>query len=108
MTFDGNVVESFPIPDGSRPCGIDYKQINGTWYAVVGSLDDPEEGRPAPIYILDASTYRVVSTIRPKEELGVELADHIHNAVWHEINGKIFLICQAWNPGYYFVLEQTS
>jgi hypothetical protein len=71
----------------------------------VGSLDDPQAGRAAPIYILDATTYEVLSTIRPKEDLGIELADHIHNTVWYEYNGGLFLICQAWNPGYYFVLE---
>jgi hypothetical protein len=35
----------------------------------------------------------------------VELADHIHNATWYEYNGQLYLICQAWNPGYHFVLE---
>ena len=63
------------------------------------------EGRAAPIYILDAATYEVVSTIRPKEDLGIELADHIHNTIWYEYGGDLYLICQAWNPGYYFVLE---
>ena len=77
--------------------------------AAVGHLPvqalDPQEGRAAPIYILDAATYEVVSTIRPKEDLGIELADHIHNTVWYEHDGTRYLICQAWNPGYYFVLE---
>ena len=96
------------MPTGSRPCGIDFHQFNGHLYALVGSLDDPEPGRPAPIYILDAVTYEVVSTVRPKEELGVELADHIHNTIWYERNGRLFLVCQAWNPGHYFVLERTT
>lgn len=104
-TFEGHFTESYAIPPGSRPCGIDYIQRGDRWYAVVGSLDAPEEGRPAPIYILDATTYEVISTIRPKEELGIELADHLHNVIWYEYNGQLFLICQAWNPGYYFVLE---
>jgi len=75
---------------------------------VIGSLDDPIKGRPAPIYILDAATYEVISTIRPKEDLGIERADHLHNVVWHEHNGKLFLVCQSWNPGYYFALELIS
>ena len=48
--------------------------------------------------MLDANTYELVSTIRPKEELGVELADHIHNTVWYEHGGQLYLICQAWIP----------
>lgn len=107
-TEDGGFTASYLLPSGSRPCGIDYQQRDNRWYAVVGSLDDPQKGRPAPIYILDATTYEVISTIRPKEELGIELADHIHNVVWHEHNGQLFLVCQSWNPGFYFVLELTS
>ncbi|MCX6047422.1 MAG: hypothetical protein NT075_20140 [Chloroflexi bacterium] len=104
-SFDGHFSGSYPIPAGSRPCGIDFIQRDNRWYAVVGSLDDPIKGRPAPIYILDAVTYEVLSTIRPKEDLGIERADHLHNVVWHEHNGKLFLVCQSWNPGYYFALE---
>lgn len=105
VTLTGEFIKNYAVPAGSRPCGIDFRNHNGKWYAVVGSLDDPQEGRPAPIYILDAETYQVVSTIRAKEELGIELADHIHNVVWHEHNGDVYLICQAWSPGYYFVLK---
>jgi hypothetical protein len=107
-TFDGHFNASYPLPAGSRPCGIDFIQRGDRWYAVVGSLDDPSKGRPAPIYILDATTYAVISTIRPKEELGIERADHLHNVVWHEHNGQLFLVCQSWNPGYYFALEMVS
>lgn len=103
-TFDGQFIESFAMPAGSRPCGIDYMQRDGQWFAVVGSLNDPDPNRPAPIYILDGISHNVLSTIRPKEELGIELADHIHNVVWLQQNGNTYLICQAWNPGFYFVL----
>lgn len=109
-THDGRFTASYGIPPGSRPCGIDFLKRGDRWYALVGSLDDPEKdkGRPAPIYILDAETYQVISTIRPKEELGIELADHIHNTVWYEYDGRLYLICQAWNPGHYFVLERLT
>ena len=106
FSHGGHFHSSHGIPDNSKPCGIDFLQRGHHWYALVGSLDDPQEGRAAPIYILDANTYAVVSTIRPKEELGVELADHIHNTVWYEHDGQLYLICQAWNPGHYFVLAQ--
>jgi hypothetical protein len=104
-TLKGEVDAAYALPAGSKPCGIDFTEIDDRWYAVVGSLDDPKEGRAAPIYILDADTFDVLSTIRPKEDLGVELADHIHNAVWHRHDGENYLLCQAWNPGYYFVLK---
>jgi hypothetical protein len=107
-TFDGHHTASYLLPSGSRPCGIDFIQRDNRAYAVVGSLDDPTPGRPAPIYILDGETYAVLSTIRPKEALGIERADHLHNVVWHEHDGKLFLVCQSWNPGYYFVLELMS
>jgi hypothetical protein len=105
VSFEGEVRQNYTLPAGSKPCGIDYMNYKGKWYAAVGSLDDPQEGRPAPIYILDAQTYRVLSTIRAKDDLGVKRADHIHNVVWHEHNGDVYLVCQAWNPGYYFVLK---
>lgn len=108
-SHDGHFHASHPMPANSRPCGINFVQWQGHPYAVVGSLDDPEkEKRPAPIYILDGITYEVVSTVRPKEELGVALADHLHNVIFHIHNGRLFLVCQAWNPGHYFVLEMVG
>jgi hypothetical protein len=105
-TIEGAFVSSHSLPPGSWPCGINIIQWEGRWLAVVGSLVDPVKDRPAPIYILDANTYEVLSTIRPKEELGIELAQHLHNVVWHVQDGQLFLVCQSWNPGYYFVLER--
>ena len=106
FSHGGHFHSSHDISHGSKPCGIDFLQRGHHWYALVGSLDDPQEGRAAPIYVLDANSYELVSTIRPQEELGVELADHIHNTVWYEHDGKLYLICQAWSPGHYFVLAQ--
>ena len=106
FTAGGEFERIYEMPSRSLPCGIDFHQFNGRMYALVGSLKDPEPGRPAPLYILDAITFEVISTIRPKEELGIELADHIHNVIWYEYNGSLFLVCQAWNPGHYFVLER--
>ncbi|MCC6455852.1 MAG: hypothetical protein IT328_12950 [Caldilineaceae bacterium] len=106
-TPTGDWIGSHALPAGSRPCGIDYVEWKGQWVAVVGSLDDPEKDRPAPIYILDAD-YHLLSTVRPKEDLGIEQADHIHNVIWYPHNGSLFLICQSWNPGRYFVLEWVA
>jgi hypothetical protein len=103
--LDGGFHVSHHLPHGAWPCGINFIEYNGRSLAVVGSLNDPVEGRPAPIYVLDGETYEVLSTIRPKEELGVEAAQHLHNVIWHVQDGRLYLICQSWNPGYYFVLE---
>lgn len=106
-TRTGEWIGAYGLPPGSRPCGIDFTEWQGAWYAVIGSLDDPDKNRPAPIYILDES-YHLISTIRPKEDLGIEQADHIHNVIWYQHNGSLFLICQAWNPGRFFVLELAA
>ncbi len=107
-SFAGEYRATHGLPAGSRPCGIDFTQMAGKHYAVVGSLDDPQPGRPAPIYILDGDTFDVLSTIRPKEDLGLEKVDHLHNVVWHHYAGRTFLVCQSWNPGFFFVLEHLT
>jgi hypothetical protein len=105
--LDGAFVESHTLPAGSWPCGINFIDYQGHGYAVVGSLRDPVENRPAPIYILDAETYAVLSVIRPQEDLGIEGIQHLHNVVWHLHNDQLYLVCQSWNPGHYFVLAQV-
>jgi len=108
FTFEGKFKKSFRIPDGSKPCGVDFIEWQGRSLALIGSLNDPHEDKPAPIYILDTESYEVLSTIRPKEDFNIELADHIHNTVWYKYRNNLYLICQAWNPGYYFVLELVA
>ena len=105
--LDGDFIASHTLPAGSWPCGIDYIHWEGRHLAVIGSLVDPAQGRPAPIYVVDATSYEVLSTIRPKEELGLEQVQHLHNVVWHVHDGQLYLVCQSWNPGYYFVLERS-
>ena len=103
----GRFVASHKLPSGAYLCGISYFEYQGRWYAVIGCLRDPEDGRPAPIYIIDAQTYELLSTIRPKEDLGIELAQQLHNVVLHSYDGQLYLVCQAWNPGHYFVLQRV-
>jgi hypothetical protein len=105
--LDGAYLESHTLPAGAWPCGIDFVDWQGRSLAVIGSLFDPVKDRPAPIYIVDGHTFEVLSTIRPKEELGIEQVQHLHNVVWHIHDGRLFLVCQSWNPGLYFVLEQA-
>ncbi|MEZ4612289.1 MAG: hypothetical protein R2838_18940 [Caldilineaceae bacterium] len=105
--LDGHFLASHKLPAGAYLCGIDYVEHQGRRLAVIGCLQDPQEGRPAPIYIIDAATYELLSTVRPKEDLGIERAQHLHNVVFHVHGGQLFLICQSWNPGQYFVLQQA-
>ena len=104
---DGAFLASHRLPAGAFLCGIGYLEYEERWYAVIGCLRDPVEDRPAPIYIIDAENYELLSTIRPKEDLGVELAQHLHNAALHVNDGQLYLVCQAWNPGHYFVLQRV-
>ena len=104
---NGNFKASHKLPHGAYLCGISYLKYKSRWYGVIACLQDPDEGRPAPIYIIDAESYELISTIRPKEDLGVELADHLHNVALHVQGDQLYLICQAWNPGHYFVLEKV-
>jgi hypothetical protein len=89
------------LPAGSWPCDVDYLDD----LAVVASLHGPDRSQGAPIYILEND--RLVSTILPKAELGLENFQHIHNAVLHRVGGKLYIIAQSWNPGDFAVLEQV-
>ena len=105
---EGRFLASHKLPSGSFLCGVSYLKYQSRWYTAIGCLrDDPEELRPAPIYIIDTESYELLSTIRPKEDLGIELAEHLHNVALHIHNGQLYLVCQAWNPGHYFVLQQV-
>jgi hypothetical protein len=44
----------------------------------------------------------------PKQDLGLENFQHIHNAVMREMNNKIYVIAQAWNPGDFAIFEQIT
>jgi hypothetical protein len=72
----------------------------------VGSLDGPDGSKGAPIYILEND--KLISTVMPKEDLGLENFKHIHNAVMRQVGGKYYLIAQAWNPGDFAILEQVT
>ena len=104
---EGVFLSSHKLPSGAFLCGISYLDYEDRWYAVIGCLRDPVEDRPAPIYIIDAESYELLSTVRPKEELGVDLAQHLHNVALHIHDGQVYLVCQAWNPGHYFVLQRV-
>ena len=98
----GEFVSTLKLPDGSFPCDIDY----AAGYAIVGCLHGPNRSKGAPIYVLKEG--KVVSTIMPKEELGLERFQHIHNAVLTSFEGRLYVITQSWNPGDFAILEQVA
>jgi hypothetical protein len=104
FTRFGQYLSSLKMPAGSLPCDINYLDR----YAVVASLDgpDPNPNRGAPIYILEDD--KLISTIMPKEDLGLQNFQHNHNAVLRKIGNKFYIIVQAWNPGDFAILEQVN
>jgi hypothetical protein len=99
---DGKYLETVKLPAGSFPCDTYYDE----GYMVIGALHGPDRTKGAPIYILEKD--QVVSTIMPKEELGLANFQHIHNAVMRKVGGKLYVIAQAWNPGDFAILEQVN
>ena len=86
------------LPAGSTVCDVDL------WgdYALAPCLDGPK-GTPGPIYIINLKTRSIVSTLRPKEDLGYADAQHIHDAAWY-VAGKgakreVYVLFTNWNPG---------
>jgi hypothetical protein len=102
FTPEGRYISTVTLPAGSFPCDIDH--LDG--YSVVGALHGPDRDKGAPVYVLEGN--RVISEIWPKEELGLENFQHIHNAVFHRVDGRFYIIVQAWNPGDFAVLEQVT
>ncbi len=102
FTRYGQYLSSVRMPIGSLPCDISYVGN----YAVVGSLDGPDRSKGAPIYILEND--HLISTIMPKDELGLTNFKHIHNAVFREYGNKLYIIAQAYQPGDFAILEQVT
>ena len=102
FTRYGQYLSTLKTPAGSLPCDIDYLGR----YAVIGTLDGPDKSRGAPIYLYEDD--RLVSSIFPKDDLGLVNFKHIHNAVLRQAGGKLYIIAQSWNPGDFAVLEQVA
>ncbi len=102
FTPEGKYTDTVKLPKGSLPCDIDFE----SGYVVVGCLEGPDKTLGAPIYIVKND--EVISTIMPKEDLGLANFTHIHNAVMVSVGGKFYVIAQAWNPGDFAILEQVK
>ena len=106
-TFDlsGKHLDTLQLPNRSNPCDITFLKSDNT-YSASSSLNSPVKGKGAPIYVLKNN--EIVSTILPKDELGLELVKHVHNVHFYENGGETYLVCQAWNPGFFFILKKVS
>ena len=102
FTRYGHYLSTLKMPLGSRPCDVDYLGK----YAIVAALRGPDRSKGAPIYILEDD--KLISTIMPKEELGLENFKLIHNAVLREYGNKLYIIAQAHDPGDFAILEQVT
>lgn len=98
----GQYRSTVKLPAGSLPCDVDFEGD----LQVIGCLEGPDKTQGAPIYIVKND--EVVSTLMPKEDLGLALFAHVHNATFITINGKIYVIAQAWNPGDFAIFEQVT
>lgn len=102
FTRYGQYLSTLKMPNGSLPCDINFCDN----YAIVPCLDGPDRRKGAPIYVLEAQ--KIISTIFPKDDLGLANFKHIHNAVLRKIDRRFYIIAQAWNPGDFAILEQVT
>ena len=107
---DTSFVDMFPMPEGSKPCDFEFFVFDGKLHGVAASLNKPSgsEDGGASIYIVDMETLKVVSTIKPKDELGLSKFVHLHNVFPTVDDGEVTLFCQAWNTGDFAVLRRVN
>lgn len=98
----GQYLSMVRLPSGSLPCDVSYLDE----YAVVAALDGPDTSKGAPLYVLEND--QLLSTILPKEELGLQNFKHNHNAVLTKIGSRYYIIVQAWDPGDFAILEHVG
>ena len=105
---DTEFVDMFPLPEGSKPCDFEFFSQDGKLYGVAASLNKANASKDtgAAIYIVDMATLQIVSTIKPKDELGLDKFTHLHNVFPSVDDGAVTLFCQAWNGGDFAVLRQ--
>ncbi len=109
---DTSFVSMFPLPDGSKPCDFEFFVLKDKLYGVACSLNTSNKNKKkgdkgAAIYIVDMETLKIISTIKPKDELGLERFSHLHNVFPSVDDGVVTLFCQAWNVGDFAVLRQV-
>ena len=95
---DRLLTEILGLPAGTLLCDVDI------WgdYALAACLDGPNK-TPGPLHIINLKKRTLVSTIKPKEDLGYDDAQHMHDAAWY-VTGKgkdqeVYILFTNWNPG---------
>jgi hypothetical protein len=101
FTPEGAFVDQLRLPEGTLPCDVDYLGD----YTLVPCLEGANKELGAPIFLIKGG--EIVSTIVCREDLGLPMFTHVHNAVLREVDGRLYIIAQAWNPGDFIVLEQV-
>lgn len=94
------LTEIFGLPKGTWLCDVDV------WgdYVLAACLNGVDKDKtPGPLYIINQKKRAIVSTIKPKEDLGYEAAQHLHDAAWY-VAGKgreqeVYILFTNWNPG---------
>lgn len=104
MTLTGEFVEGFDTAGGDV-CDVDFVEWQGERLMVAGCLKSGGGAEPGFVAILRGG--KVVSTLKPKVDLGLEEFQHIHNAAGVVVDGKLYVLCYGWNPGCYAVLEHV-
>lgn len=104
MTPKGDFVAGHDM-QGANPCDVDFVEHDGETLMVVGCLVGPDKSPGVVQIVRDGE---VVSTLKPKEDLGIEPFQHIHNAAGVVVDGKLYVLCYGWNPGCYAVLEHVA
>ncbi|MEN0110347.1 MAG: hypothetical protein AAF805_06450 [Planctomycetota bacterium] len=104
FTPAGNFVGSVDTA-GANPCDYDVVEWRGKPLGVVGCLRGPGNTAGVVQMIRDGE---VVSSLRPKADLGLEEFEHIHNAIGVVVDGQLFVLCYGWNPGCYAVLQHVA
>jgi hypothetical protein len=92
------LTEIFGLPKGTWLCDVDV------WgdYVLAACLNGPDKS-PGPLYIINQKKRAIVATIKPKEDLDYEDAQHLHDAAWY-VTGKgkdreVYILFTNWNPG---------
>ncbi len=107
---DTSFVRMFPLPEGSKPCDFEFFVADGKLYGVAASLRIAAGSKDtgAAIYIVDMESSKIVSTIKPKDELGLTKFEHLHNVFPTIDDGRVTLFVQSWNKGDFAVLRQVK
>lgn len=103
------LTEILGLPKGTWLCDVDV------WgdYVLAACLNGVDkEKTPGPLYIINQKKRAIVSTIKPKEDLGYHDAQHLHDAAWY-VTGKgkeqeVYILFTNWNPGGIGALKLVS